>query len=172
MGLVLLIPFLLIRFGLLALLDGGAAVRAAHYPPQFQANRAAYAVYQLSTAVIFLVSPFLPVRWTLDGLFYLGAAVYVGGIVLLTAAMFCFASPGEDGMNRAGLYRFSRNPMYVAYFVYFMGCVLLTCSPVLFGAAAAFQISGHWLILGEEAWCIQQFGQAYVQYMREVRRYF
>ena len=62
--------------------------------------------------------------------------------------------------------------MYAAYFVCFMGCVLLTRSPVLFEAAAAFQISGHWLILGEEAWCIQQFGQVYVQYMRKVRRYF
>lgn len=61
--------------------------------------------------------------------------------------------------------------MYAAYFVYFMGCVLLTRPPVLFGAAV-FQISGHWLILAEEAWCTERFGQAYTQYMREVRRYF
>lgn len=62
--------------------------------------------------------------------------------------------------------------MYAAYFVCFMGCVLLTRSPVLFEAAAAFQISGHWLILAEEAWCTERFGQTYTQYTREVRRYF
>lgn len=172
MGLILLVPFLLVRFGMLALLDGGAIARAAHYPSQFKENRVIYAVYQLSTAVIFLLLPFLSVKWTLDGLFYAGAALYILGMILLTASILSFAAPAEDGLNRSGLYRLSRNPMYTAYFVYFMGCVLLTRSLVLFGAAAAFQISGHWLILAEEAWCIERFGQAYTQYMREVRRYF
>ncbi|WP_442911269.1 methyltransferase [Lachnoclostridium sp. An196] len=29
--------------------------------------------------------------------------------------------PDENGLNTNGIYRFSRNPMYVAYFVCFTG---------------------------------------------------
>ena len=55
------------------------------------------------------------------------------------------------------------------------GCVvstaLLTQSPVLFAASLVFQIAGHRIILAEERWCIRKFGNAYVQYMKNVRRY-
>ena len=82
-----------------------------------------------------------------------------------------FAKPSENGINLKGLYRFSRNPMYVAYFVYFLGCVILTHSLILFLILMIFQISAHWIILSEERWCIRQFGDEYIKYMNKVRRY-
>ncbi len=82
-----------------------------------------------------------------------------------------FAKPSENGINLKGLYRFSRNPMYVAYFVYFLGCVILTHSLILFLILMVFQISAHWIILSEERWCIRQFGDEYIKYMNKVRRY-
>ena len=74
-------------------------------------------------------------------------------------------------MRRLGLYRLSRNPMYLAYFILFLGCVLLTQSLVLFGLLAVFQVSAHWIILAEERWCLETFGAAYQHYARRVRRY-
>ena len=35
-----------------------------------------------------------------------------------------------------------------------------------------FQISAHWIILSEERWCLDRFGEAYEEYMKKVRRYF
>ncbi len=171
MSFLLLISFLLIRFGLLSLLGRGAVLRAAHYPPQFVENRTAYLTYQISTAAIFLSMPFLAVKTAPAFLFYGGLTVYIIGAALLAASMVHFAAPAEDGVNRNGLYRFSRNPMYVAYFVFFLGCVLLTQSPILLAAVLCFQTSGHWLILAEEEWCAEQFGEAYRAYMDQVRRY-
>lgn len=49
---------------------------------------------------------------------------------------------------------------------------LLTQSWLLFGLVLLLQISGHWIILSEERWCIQQFGQAYTRYLQQTRRYF
>ena len=43
--------------------------------------------------------------------------------------------------------------------------------PVLFAASLVFQLAGHRIILAEERWCIRKFGNAYVQYMKNVRRY-
>ena len=48
---------------------------------------------------------------------------------------------------------------------------LLTRSVLLFGLVAVFQISAHWVILAEERWCLEQFGERYRRYMGKVRRY-
>ncbi len=61
--------------------------------------------------------------------------------------------------------------MYVAYFVYFVGCALLTQSMVLLGTVIAFQVSAHWIILSEERWCLERFGEEYQRYSKKVRRY-
>ena len=53
-GFLLLIPFLLVRFGLLALLDREAVGRAAHFAPMSGGEIPAYWVYQISTAAIFI----------------------------------------------------------------------------------------------------------------------
>ena len=83
----------------------------------------------------------------------------------------CFSAPDSGGMNRNGVYRFSRNPMYVAYFICFMGMALLVQSLVLAVMVVVFQVSAHWIILAEERWCLENFGAEYRRYMGEVRRY-
>lgn len=61
--------------------------------------------------------------------------------------------------------------MYVSYFFYFFGMVLLIQSVLLFCMVLIFQISAHWIILAEERECIKKFGVPYEQYMGKVRRY-
>lgn len=167
-GLLLLLPFFLARFGLMARLDRSAVGRAAHFAPLLAGERPAYWVYQLSNGAILICLLFLRIRLAPRWLMALGAAVYLGGLALLIRSVVDFAAPG---LHTGGLYRLSRNPMYVAYFLFFTGCALLTQSPLLFAFVAVFQISAHWIVRAEERWCVQQFGEAYLQYMRRVRRY-
>ena len=54
MGFLLLLPFFLIRFRLMARLNPRALPQAAHFPPLNKGKKAAYWVYQLSTAAILL----------------------------------------------------------------------------------------------------------------------
>jgi len=56
---------------------------------------------------------------------YLGLSVYLLGLVLYVISIIDFAKPKENRINLKGLYKISRNPMYVAYFIYFIGCGLL-----------------------------------------------
>lgn len=171
MGFWLLPPFFLLRFGLLARLNRDAVKRAARFAPPAGGEKAAYWIYQLSNAGLLICLCFLKIRLAPAWLFGAGLAVYAAGLGLLAAAAAGFASPDENGMSRRGLYRFSRNPMYLSYFVFFAGCVLLTQSPVLLVLLLIFQLSSHWIILSEERWCKQTFGEAYLQYMKRVRRY-
>lgn len=141
------VPLILIRFGLLSILGKEALKRAAFFAPLIGKEKMAY--------------------W-----FYVGLVIYGLGVLLCLVSVLNFAKPTENGINLKGLYRFSRNPMYVAYFIYFLGCVVLTQSLILLGILLVFQISAHWIILSEERWCIEKFGEEYINYMNKVRRYF
>ena len=171
-GILLLIPFLIIRFALLAILNPDAVRRAAHFAPMDGRERIAYYVYQVSNIGIFVYLAFLTVKADIQWLFILGLLCYVAGLGLCAAVMFNFSTTDDIGLNRNGLYRFSRNPMYVAYFICFAGMALLTKSWLLMGMIAIFQVSAHWIILAEERWCMGKFGAVYTEYMKSVRRYF
>ena len=93
------------------------------------------------------------------------------GIVLCAISIMFFAFPNAEGLNINGIYQFSRNPMYVAYFICFIGMSLLTQSLILLGIVIIFQVSAHWIILSEERWCIKRFGKSYEEYMKKVHRY-
>lgn len=167
----LLCPFLIIRFVLLSVLNGKAIRRAAYFAPLQGGERIAYCIYQISNIAVFLSLFFLTVKIDFTWFFYLGLGCYLVGLCLCTAAVVSFSMPDENGLNTNGIYRFSRNPMYVAYFICFTGMACLTRSWILLGLTLVFQISGHWIILSEERWCAEKFGDAYEQYRRRVRRY-
>ena len=169
-GFVLLIPFFLVRFVLLRILGKDALQRAAFFAPLMGREKIAYWFYQISNTLIFVCLLFSNI--TTDAHFLIpGLAAYALGLLLCTASIVNFAWPAGNGMNQNGLYRFSRNPMYVAYFIFFLGCALLTQSLLLLAFVIVFQISAHWIILSEERWCIKRFGEEYQKYMNTVRRY-
>ena len=96
-------------------------------------EKAAYYIYQICNIAIFFYLLFLKIRSGYSWQFYTGLICYILGLCLCTAAMVNFSFPDEMGFNRRGLYRFSRNPMYVAYFICFAGMAFLTRSGILLG---------------------------------------
>ncbi len=169
-GFLLLIPLIVIRYGLLWLINKESLNRAAFFPPLIGKEKIAFGFYQLASILLFVYPCFLKINTT-SVWFYWGAIIYSLGILFCTVSALNYAKPEQNGINLKGLYRISRNPMYVAYFIYFGGCVLITHSFVLFLLLIIFQISAHWIILAEERWCAEKFGEDYTNYMKKVRRY-
>lgn len=170
-GFLLLLPFLAVRFGLLAGLNKNAIRRAGYFAPLQGNEKIAYYIYQISNIGLFICLIFLKVTADFSLQFSMGLICYFLGLILCAVSIVNFSAPDDCGMNVNGLYQFSRNPMYIAYFICFIGMALLTQSLELFAIIMIFQISAHWIILSEERWCIEKFGEAYKQYMRNVRRY-
>lgn len=170
-GFLLCIPFLLIRFLLLSILNKNAVGRAAYFAPMQGKEKAAYWIYQISNTAILVFLFFLNVQIDFSMQFYLGIFLYFPGLLLCAAAMISFSSPDSSGFNKNGIYRISRNSMYLAYFICFLGMCFLTQSLVLLGIVLIFQVSAHWIILAEERWCMERFKDEYIQYMKQVRRY-
>ncbi|WP_294466955.1 methyltransferase [uncultured Anaerofustis sp.] len=172
MGFFLLIPFFLIRFTLLSILNKEAVKRAAYFAPLFNKEKTAYYIYQISNILIIIYLFFLKVKTTPERLFFLGIFIYALGSVLLIISVINFAYPSQNGINQNGIYKISRNPMYLSYFIFFIGCVFITQSLLLLIFVILFIITSHVIIISEERWCINEFGKEYLDYMKKVRRYF
>ena len=169
---ILFLPFIGVRFGLLSFVNKKALKRAAHFAPVKGNERIAYIVYQLATLALAVMSLLLPIKSDGSVCFYLGLFSYILGLILCAVTMVHFAFPDQAGFNQKGIYKFSRNPIYLSYFVILIGMSLLAQSLIFGLLTLIFQVSGHWIILSEERWCRQQFGQAYDSYRKGVRRYF
>lgn len=167
----LLFPFLAVRFGLLLIINKNAIQRAGYFAPMQGREKIAYYIYQVANIGLFLYLFVTTVKFDFSLYFYLGFICYFLGILLCAISIVCFASSDVEGLNINGIYQISRNPMYVSYFICFIGMSLLTKSLILFGIVIIFQVSAHWIILSEERWCINKFGKRYKKYMKKVPRY-
>lgn len=138
-GVLLFLPFLLVRFGLLAAKNRQALPRAAHFAPMQGKEKIAYAIYQLATLGILLALCAGRIQSGSAGTWHGGLVLYLLGLVLCAVSVLHFAAPDQDGLNTQGIYRLSRNPMYLGYFVCFLGMALLTRSWVLLALVLVFQ---------------------------------
>lgn len=169
-GFLLVIPLLLLRFGIPPLVNKVAGPKLDHFPPLEGFERVALNVYFI-TNIFLIFSPLLARIQPQISLATVGWTAYGTGIVLLAASLIHYSKQSE-GLVIAGVYRFSRNPMYIAYFLIFLGVSSLIGSWIHLVITGVYQISAHWLILSEERWCQENYGQAFSDYRQKVRRYF
>ena len=87
-----------------------------------------------------------------------------------------FGIPGREEarvstLRTKGVYRFSRNPMYVGFFLMMAGALLYTSNPFV-GALSLFaMVVHHVIVLREELFLAGRFGLEWKQYVSSVRRY-
>lgn len=85
---------------------------------------------------------------------------------------FRIGSPKESTSLRTdGLFRFSRNPMYLGVFTTLLAAVLYTFSPILLLIAIYIIAIHHKIVLAEEEYLQNVFGDEYLTYCGKVRRY-
>jgi protein-S-isoprenylcysteine O-methyltransferase Ste14 len=70
-----------------------------------------------------------------------------------------------------GLYRFSRNPMYLGVYATVIATCLYTLNPFVIVLGAFVIAVHHKIVLAEEDYMLKVFGQEYLDYCRHVRRY-
>ena len=104
------------------------------------------------------------------------------GAMLLGTCIWEFARSGRGTLSPVdpprelvirGLYRYVRNPMYLSVSLIVLGEFLLTWSrPLLEYWAVWFVLVNVFVIGSEEPTLRRRFGDAYVQYTRQVGRWF
>jgi protein-S-isoprenylcysteine O-methyltransferase Ste14 len=88
-------------------------------------------------------------------------------------ASFRIGSPKESTLLKTtGLFKFSRNPMYVGVYTTILASVLYTLDPIALLTGIFVVAVHHRIILAEEHHLLNVFGQDYKDYCLRVRRYF
>jgi protein-S-isoprenylcysteine O-methyltransferase Ste14 len=139
----------------------------------------------LSSLVLgFLLEWLWPLGW-FEGLaalarFGLGGLLAIAGVALMASAMGLFKKAGTaippweptTALVTTGVYRFSRNPIYLSVVLIYVGLALLFASGwALLLLAPTLIILQVAVIRREEAYLERRFGDAYRQYRTRVRRW-
>jgi protein-S-isoprenylcysteine O-methyltransferase Ste14 len=103
--------------------------------------------------------------------FYLGLAVFLIGLGILTAATVNFATAPFDKPITHGIYHYSRHPMYLATLVIFLSTSIASASWVFFllGIANIFWMRTEALV--EERYCLERYSDTYHEYMNGTPRW-
>lgn len=125
--------------------------------------------------VIWPVEPAIPVPWS-----YAGVPIFLGGFLIAVIAKRHFARVGTnintfrqpDMLVTDGLFRYSRNPMYLGMAVALLGATITigTLYALLIWVAFVV-ICDRWYIRFEEGILTESLGEAYLDYKKSVRRW-
>ena len=109
---------------------------------------------------------------------WIGLCLWVLGFGLLfigrfgLGESFRIGSPKETThLQVNGLFRFSRNPMYLGVYSTLLASALYTLNPILFLLAVFIMVVHHLIVLAEEQYLRTVFGEEYATYCHRVRRY-
>ena len=119
----------------------------------------------------FIYSIFLPLKlgtvW-----FYIGLFIYLVGVIPFTITAVNLAkTPIRNEPATGGLYRYSRNPMYVTTFLMLVGAGIASASWIVILFAVISTIMWVSLSTSEEQFCLEQYGDTYREYMKRTPRW-
>jgi len=102
--------------------------------------------------------------------FVIGIIIYKAGLAITFFGYHTFFT-SKPGIIKKFPYNFSRNSTYFFSFIAILGIAIATTSIVLFLLLAIQFILTHKIILKEEEYLEKEFGKAYKDYSKTVRRY-
>jgi protein-S-isoprenylcysteine O-methyltransferase Ste14 len=127
----------------------------------------------LPTVALFIAAIFIPLS---DGvLLWCGFIIFASGIIINLVSMHSFAH-NTSGLNRAGIYRYSRNPMYIGGFLFLAGLNLMgwrvsAINSVFCILSLIWVAATHWTVLQEESFLEYKYGDSFTAYSHAVPRY-
>jgi protein-S-isoprenylcysteine O-methyltransferase Ste14 len=110
--------------------------------------------------------------WLAPGLFIAGSLLAITAMKKLDDDLI-FGLPDGDinHLQTDGIYKISRNPLYLGFFMIIVSSWLSVPNPFNFGAGGVAILIHHLIILKEEKFLLAKNGSEYLAYMRKTGRY-
>ena len=118
----------------------------------------------------FIYSIFLPLKLGTAWL-YIGLPIYLFGLFTFIMAIVSIAITPHGEPFTKGAYRYSRHPMSVCSFFMHLGIGIATVSWVFILFSVVCAILWAVLVIPEERGCLEQYGDAYREYMNRTPRW-
>ncbi len=115
-------------------------------------------------------SIFLPIELG-TAWFFVGCFIYSLGAIIMFMAIFDFRTTPIEKPVTKGVYRFSRNPMYLGTFLFFCGTGIACLSWIFLILTGVLIVLMHVDVVSEERSCLQKYGNAYQEYMNRIPRW-
>jgi protein-S-isoprenylcysteine O-methyltransferase Ste14 len=101
------------------------------------------------------------------------------GLIIFLLALISFGKLWRVGIDKEksnelitkGIFRYSRNPIFVFMDIYFLGIALIYPTIIFIIASMMTIIFIHLQILQEENFLSKKFGEKYFEYKKQTRRY-
>ena len=107
-GALLLIPLLLMRYGIPTKVNGNRRSNISYFTPMIDIEKIMYTIYQIATLTFVILIFFQRIEYNM-----LGVVLFIFGIMLFGLSTYSFEKYSIDRVSVNGMYRFSRNPMYI-----------------------------------------------------------
>ncbi len=104
-------------------------------------------------------------------IFVPGLIIFILGLVGFVVALFNFKNTPLNKPATDGLYRISRHPQQLMFFVTFIGISIAVSSWIVLLIQLLSSIFLHSRVLAEENACLEKYGETYQDYMNQVPRY-
>ena len=118
----------------------------------------------------YLYSIFLPLKlgtiW-----FYIGFVIYLVGLIIQIIAWQNLATASVDKPVTKGVYRISRNPMYIGDFLTFFSIAIVSLSWIFLLVVIISVINNYIAVISEERECLVKYGDEYREYMNRIPRW-
>jgi len=161
---------LFIGWHILDRLKGGKGSSRPDKPPFSNSEKRLYGISQLIFFTSVIYSFFLPLKLGTTW-FHAGLLVYLLGMIFTILAGTKLDSTPMDRPATEGLYRVSRNPLYLGTFLMFIGIGIACASWLYLLLIAVFIVLYDILIAPEERWCLEKYGEAYREYMNRTPKW-
>jgi protein-S-isoprenylcysteine O-methyltransferase Ste14 len=125
----------------------------------------------LFASALFILSIFTPLKIG-SNVFIIGIVLYTLGLIGFIVALINFKNAPYDQPATKGLYRISRNPQQVTFFITFFGICVAMGSWLALLIQIGSSLLLHTRILAEEKACLELYGDSFREYMKNVPRYF
>ena len=134
-------------------------------------ERNACSIYHSIIFLIIIYSIFLPLKLGMSW-FYVGLVIFLLGTTAYIIVMVNFATTHlQEVPITKGIYRYSRHPMYVATLIMLIGVGIASASWLVLLLSALYMIFTVIAIPAEERFLLQQYGEAYHEYMSKTPRW-
>jgi len=139
-------------------------------PPFNEKEEKLYGISQLAIWASNIYSVFLPLKLN-TGWFYAGLSIFLLGMVFTFLAGISLDATPMDRPATKGLYRISRNPIYLGCFLIYIGIGIACASWLFLLLTAIWMVLYDVLIAPEERWCLERYGGAYREYMNRTPKW-
>lgn len=147
--------------------------RASGLPSEMKTSRPYRVVSYVSMVVEIMAvaySIFLPLKLG-TGWFYAGLAIFLTGLVVLTAATVNFATTPMDVPVTRGIYHYSRHPLYLSSLLIYLSVGIASASWVFLLVFVVQSVSIRISAVEEERYCLEKYGEAYSEYIDKTPRW-